>query len=565
MSKRDPRRAVRRASTGNVARKTSEKRDWLRLPNRIEEFAARRAVTIVFAIVLGLGLLYRYQAAAWPVFNGDEALHFLIGAAPSFREFYAKTLEQAHPPLYFFLLRLLIPFSASEVWLRMPSVIAGAGLIALVFVWIRSAFGPAAGIAAATAVAVNGFLIDLSAQVRGYALLHAAMAAAFLFQFRYLRSGSRRALCISVSAAAIAILIHYSALVGMAALGTAALVQSGVNRDLRRRIPPYAVAHLATLALLGFLYVTHIRSLRGSPMEAEAATSWLARSYFDPASERAKDFAVSRTWEIAVEHFSIDSQRTLFWTTPLAQKEARIWYVLGALLALGLLRRRRSPEYWALAAAFVAAYSVAMLLALNRLYPYGPTRHASILILFSIPLLAVAASDLLFGKSALVLAAIAFLYPQATNLSGFQKTQQEIRESSLSSARDGIALLRETIPRGDTIMASQHSMAVLVHRLYEPGKMNTDRQYDGLWFTGRYRIFWPHRLADGQRRGWFLWPNDTGAVDEAVRVYRERVPEARHVWAASSGEGTLPLPSGAGFQVSHQHTAGPVRFYRIGW
>lgn len=565
MSKRDSRRAARRASAGNVALKTSKKRDRLRLPNRIEEFAARRVVTIVLAVALGLGLLYRFQAAAWPVFNGDEALHFLIGAAPRFRQFYAETLEQAHPPLYFFLLRLLIPFSASEVWLRMPSVIAGAGLIALVFVWIRSAFGPAAGVAAAAAVAVNGFLIDLSAQVRGYALLHAAVATAFLFQFRYFRLGSRRALGISVGAAVIAILTHYSALVGMAALGTAALVQAGVNRDLRRRIPPYAVAHLVTLALVAFLYMTHIRSLRGSPMEAEAASSWLARSYFDPASERPKDFAVSRTWEIAVEHFSLDTQRMMVRTTSLAQKEARIWYVLGALVAVGLLRRRKSPEYWALAAAFVVAYSVAIFLSLNRLYPYGPTRHASILILFSIPLLAVAATDLMFGKSALVLAALAVLYPQATNLVGFKKTQQEISESSLSSARDGMALLRQTIPSGETIMTSQHSMAVLTHRLYEPGKLNTDRQYDGFWFTGRYMIFWGHRIEHGQRRGRFLWLNDTASIYEAVGRYRELAPHARHVWAASFGEGTLPLPAGSDFRVSHHHSSGPVRFYRLEW
>jgi uncharacterized membrane protein len=78
-----------------------------------------------------LGFLARLWTASGTFLNPDEALHFRLANQVSLNLAYKASLTSAHPPLLIFLLYYWRALGASELWLRLPSVLAGA-----VFCWI---------------------------------------------------------------------------------------------------------------------------------------------------------------------------------------------------------------------------------------------------------------------------------------------------------------------------------------------------------------------------------------------------------------------------------------------
>jgi uncharacterized membrane protein len=133
---------------------------------------------VVWAVVIGLAIrLWRLDAALWY----DEAVSAWLAMLPPER-LLSATLGDVHPPGYYALLwaigRL---FGYAELVLRLPSVIAGVGLIYLVarlgfaFQMPRKAVGLAVAITALTP-----FQIYYAQEVRSYALLMVAVTVAAL-------------------------------------------------------------------------------------------------------------------------------------------------------------------------------------------------------------------------------------------------------------------------------------------------------------------------------------------------------------------------------------------------
>ena len=75
--------------------------------------------------VLLLAFLLRLWKASGTFLNLDEAMHFLAANKPSLVEAYRSSLNLAHPPLLILLLNVWRSLGTSELFLRLPSVIAG--------------------------------------------------------------------------------------------------------------------------------------------------------------------------------------------------------------------------------------------------------------------------------------------------------------------------------------------------------------------------------------------------------------------------------------------------------
>src|ERR1700693_2007131 len=75
--------------------------------------------------VLLLAFLVRLWKASGTFLNLDEAMHCLAATKPSLAEAYRAGLGLAHPPLLILLLNVWQRFGTSELFLRLPSVIAG--------------------------------------------------------------------------------------------------------------------------------------------------------------------------------------------------------------------------------------------------------------------------------------------------------------------------------------------------------------------------------------------------------------------------------------------------------
>src|SRR3989442_11702834 len=86
------------------------------------------------------GFLARLWHASGTFLNPDEALHFMMANKTSWAVAYRASLSLAHPPLLVLILHGWRSFGVSELWLRMPSILAGTAFCWLTFRWLRMLF-----------------------------------------------------------------------------------------------------------------------------------------------------------------------------------------------------------------------------------------------------------------------------------------------------------------------------------------------------------------------------------------------------------------------------------------
>ena len=120
--------------------------------------------------VLLLAFLLRLWKASGTFLNLDEAMHCLAATKPSLAEAYRAGLGLAHPPLLILLSNLWRRFGTSELFLRLPSVIAGTIFCWIFFKWLTRLLNPAAAWTGFVLVSFLPPFVELSAEIRQYAL-----------------------------------------------------------------------------------------------------------------------------------------------------------------------------------------------------------------------------------------------------------------------------------------------------------------------------------------------------------------------------------------------------------
>src|ERR1700730_8925487 len=127
--------------------------------------------------VLMLGFFLRLWKASGTFLNLDEAMHFLAANKPSLAETYRASLNLAHPPLLILLLNVWRRFGTSELFLRLPSVIAVTIFCWIFFKWLTLLLGPIAGWVGFVLVSFLPSFVELSSEVRQYPLLLCSLIA----------------------------------------------------------------------------------------------------------------------------------------------------------------------------------------------------------------------------------------------------------------------------------------------------------------------------------------------------------------------------------------------------
>jgi hypothetical protein len=164
------------------------------------------------------------------------------------------------PPTYYVLLKAwiaLIP--VGEFTLRLPSAIAGAAAVPLVFLFAHRAFGWQAGLLAGLLLALAPMQVALAQNARVYAFVLLAFAAGLVCAQAYVAAPegpqSRRALAgLALSAAALPSL-HATGMFAVSALGTyiAVALTAGGRAGIRTLVPP-ALAMLSGVVVVGWWY-----------------------------------------------------------------------------------------------------------------------------------------------------------------------------------------------------------------------------------------------------------------------------------------------------------------------
>src|SRR5215475_5132215 len=139
---------------------------------------------------LAIGFVLRLWRATGTYLNPDEALHFFVANKVTWWETYRASLNVSHPPLLIFLLHVWRSLGTSELTLRLPSILAGTIFCWFAFRWLRMLFNETAAWIAFTFIVFLPSTIDLSTEVRQYALFLAfAMGSAYFLE-RALRDNS---------------------------------------------------------------------------------------------------------------------------------------------------------------------------------------------------------------------------------------------------------------------------------------------------------------------------------------------------------------------------------------
>ncbi len=116
---------------------------------------------LAFAVIV-VGLVARLWAASGTFLNPDEALHFRLANQLSLAQAYKESLTASHPPLLTFVLYYWRAMGTSDLWLRLPSVIAGVVFCWIFYKWLRNVAGKLTGFV--------GLLFRSAASASGFAL-----------------------------------------------------------------------------------------------------------------------------------------------------------------------------------------------------------------------------------------------------------------------------------------------------------------------------------------------------------------------------------------------------------
>ena len=325
-------------------------------------------------IVTG-AFLVRLRAAAGTFLNPDEALHYLLANQSSCQLAYQASLTNAHPPLLTFVLYWWRGVGTSEFVLRLPSVIAGTIFCWIFFKWLTHILGPVAGFIGLILVAFLPPMIELSAEVRQYALLLLFLAGTAYLLERALEKNSAAVMLLSALSLYLALLSHYSAILFAAAVGLYSLLRVIACRPSAQVCVAWTSGQAGAVGLIAALYVSHISKLKGD-YASGTINGWLGNSFYRPAHDNPLLFAIARTGGVFQYVFAQLAIGDL----------AFVAFIAGVVLLWkeNILPGRSNVSSRQLVALFVLPFAVGAGASIARIYPYGGTRHSAFLIMFAV-------------------------------------------------------------------------------------------------------------------------------------------------------------------------------------
>jgi uncharacterized membrane protein len=477
-----------------------------------------------------LGFLVRLWTASGSFLNPDEALHFRLANQHSLALAYKASLIASHPPLLTLLLYFWRALGTSELWLRLPSVVAGTAFCWIFCQWLSKAAGKTAGFIGLLFVAFLPPIILLGVEIRQYALLLAFLAGAlYLLDEAFLTKSPRRMVAFSFCLY-LALMSHYSAFLLAAALGIYALFRILTERPPASLMVAWSVGQLGALALAIVLYKTHISKL-GLGNSRPVLQGWMSefflrRSYFDRAHDNPVLFLAGHTFGVFQYFFG----------------QLAVGDVMGLLFVLGvtLLVRGKSPlqersSSRRLGLFLILPFAVAGIASLAHVYPYGGTRHIAFLIIPGVAGVSVAIGHLAgkWGRglaiAALVLiACIAFGKPRPPRMSR--------ADQSRTNMAAAIEFVNRNIGPSDLIFVDYQTDLILGHYLCQQRPISPEAA------PATFEQFScaSHRVVSTDYKEWSFWAdNFPNAWQRVVQAYSLKPGDT--VWIFQAGWG-VDLP-----------------------
>ena len=421
--------------------------------------------------LLAAGFAVRVWHAWGTYLNPDETLHFFVANKTSWWLTYRASLNVSHPPLLIFLLHVWRGLGTSELTLRMPSILAGTAFCWFGYRWLAMLFDQS--------VAWIGFVlllflpssIDLSTEVRQYALFLAfAMGSAYFLE-RALVKNSVPAMLISGAFLGLAIGSHFSAFLFAASLGVYAILRMVKERPRLKIFAAWEAGQILALGFCSFLYVIQLSRIGQAYGGTKATQGWmsnayLGNSYFVPGKISPLLFIFARTGGVF---------QYLFHQSVVGDVAYPL-FVIGMVLVF----RRPSvgrPTSRQLGSLLLLPFGLNCVAALVRAYPYGGTRHCSFLFPFAVAGIGVALAWLVRNHGALGIT-VALLLALLCNLFPSKRLPYISAESQRKANMTAAMEFLRNAP-GEPIFTDYQTSLTLGHYLCDQRPIEPDQSVAG--------------------------------------------------------------------------------------
>lgn len=466
----------------------------------------------------------RLWAASGIFLNPDEALHFRLANQPTLALAYKESLTASHPPLLTFVLFYWRALGTSELWLRMPLVLASVAFCWIFYKWLAKAAGEVVAFIALLFVAFLPPIVALSAEIRQYPLLLVFLAGALYFLDRAFDKNSAFSMAAFALCLYLAMLSHYSAFFFAAALGIYALFRISTERTPGRLVASWIASQLGGLALAIALYETHLSKLGlgdSKPvLQGWQSDEFLARSYFDPAHGNRLVFLLGHSFGVFQYFFGQlavgDVMGLLFLT-------GVVFLFRGKSLLEGHGQRR-------LALLIILPFGIACAASMAHLYPYGGTRHMAFLIIPAITGVSEAIASMASQRSSRAIAAAALVLA-ACLIFGKPRRPTIARPDQASShmiaAMDFIV---QDVKPSELIFTDYHSDLILGHYLCRQQPIDLNEATPGFEEFSCAG----HRVVSTYYKTW-MFHADTFAGDWQRLLQAYGLTPGAAVWVFQSG------------------------------
>jgi len=393
-------------------------------------------------LMLLLAFLLRLWKASGTFLNLDEAMHFLAANKPSLGVAYQTSLTLAHPPLLILFLHVWQKLGTSELFLRLPSVIAGTIFCWIFFRWLAQLLGPVVGWVGFILVGLLPVFVELSAEVRQYPLLLCfMMAAAYRLELSLSENSVGKMMSCFIFLY-LAMLTHFSAILFAGAVGGYSLWRLVSDRPAGRVVAIWTAGQAVALGLFVFLWFVQISRLKTSA-SAQHMQALLANSYFHWGKDHLLGFVFARTFGVLQYTFGQLAVGDI----------AGVLFIAGVVLLLISKGgwEGREPSKSQIGLFLLLPFVINVAAAIADLYPYGGTRHSAFLIPFAVAGVSLAIATLMRRRLVAVVV-IAVLIVAICQMFGAPHRpymrREDQRRSNMSRAMDAI---RQTVSPGDVI------------------------------------------------------------------------------------------------------------------
>ena len=425
------------------------------------------------AVVVTLaGLVARVWVAHGTFLNPDEALHFRLANQPSLALAYRESLTASHPPLLTVVLYYWRALGTSELWLRMPLILASVAFCWMFYKWLAKAADEATGFVGLMFVAFLPPIVTLSAEIRQYPLLLAFLAGALYFLDWAFAKQSLGGMAAFASCLYLAMLSHYSAFWFAAALGVYGLFRIFTERVRAGVVAAWVGGQVGGVALARVLYKTHISKLGlgyAKPvLQGWMSDQFLSRSYFH-SGQNPVAFLVGHSFGVFQYFFG----------------QLAVGDLMGLFFVVGVVLLSRGKDFQGRVAALrlvlllILPFVIACSASLAHLYPYGGTRHVAFLIIPAVGGVSVAIGQFagerwmrgVVAAGLIVLACVVFGKPR--------QPRMERADQSASNMTAAMNFIAANVNASDVIFTDYQSDLVLGNYLCRQRPISLDAAPDG--------------------------------------------------------------------------------------